>query len=421
MFSFEYFIAKREVSRNRYKKSISGSIVNIVIFGISLCVAVMIIAISILTGFKQEIRNKVIGFGSHIQILNFDSNNSFETKPIDSRQQFKQHVSGMPGIRHIQRFATKPGIAKAGMEFEGAVLKVFGPEYDWNFFKNSLLEGDVVHPTDTGRTKDVMISKYMASHLKLKLHDRFAFVCITRRDSSEGSMMMRDFSVCGIYQTDLEEFDKSYIIGDIKHVVKLNAWKPSDITGFEVLIDRFDEIDMKSDEVYETVNKDLAGDTEPFKVISIKEKYPHIFDWLNLQDMNIRVFLILMLLVAGFNMISGLLILILESTNMIGLLKALGARNYSIRQIFLIESTFLTLKGLLWGNLIGIVLCLIQKYTHFVKLDQASYYISYVPINFNFSHILLLNAGTVMVTVLMLLLPSLIIAKLDPVRSIRYS
>jgi lipoprotein-releasing system permease protein len=414
MLSFEYYIARREVQGRKQRKSLSGAIVNIVVFGIALCVAVMIIAISILTGFKMEIRNKVIGFGSHIQVLKMDSNYSFETQPISTKQIDSKELSMMPGIRHIQRFATKPGIIKSGFEFEGVVLKGVGPDYDWSFFQHSLIEGTILHLTDTGKTKDALISKYLANRLNLKVGDRFAMYFI------QDPPRMRDLKVKGIYETNLQEFDKMFVLCDLKHVVKLNDWTSDQISGYELLINDFRQLDDITDEVYMNINyKEMKSD--PLRVENIREKYPQIFDWLNLQDMNIMVFLIIMLLVTGFNMVSGLLILILESTSMIGLLKALGANNSSVRKIFLIESVFLTLKGLLWGNVIGWSVCLFQKYSHFIKLDAANYYISYVPININAVHILLLNAGIVIVIIAFLLLPSLIITKLDPVKSIRYN
>jgi len=413
MLPFEYYIAHREVLGRGKRKTISSAIVNIVVFGIALCVAVMLLSIAILTGFKKEIRNKVVGFGSHIQISRMESNYSYEVQPIETTQVDTFSVLRIPGVTHIQRFATKPGIIKAGTEFEGVVLKGVGKEYDWSFFQANLVEGELPRISDTGRTKEILISRYLASRLYLKTGDRVAMYFI------QDPPRMRDFRIKGIYETNLQDFDKLFVFCDIKQVVRLNDWQPQQISGYEVLIDDFSRLDEITDQVYMTLNYSVKG-KEPLRVENIRERYPQIFDWLGLQDMNVIVFLIIMITVTGFNMISGLLVLILESTSMIGVLKALGATNTSIRRIFLLESFFLILKGLGWGNLIGLLVCLFQQYTHFFKLDPSSYYISYVPVNLDLLHILVLNASIVGATIVFLLFPSLIVTRLDPVKAIRY-
>ncbi len=422
MFLFEYYIAKRQVSGRKKRKTFSGSVVNIVVFGIALCVAVMIIAISILTGFKKEIRNKVVGFGSHIQILKMDSNYSFVTQPISSSQPFLEDLNKLPGIAHIQRFATIPGIMKSAKEYEGIILKGVDSKYDWTFFKKSMKLGEVLNINDSVKTNNIMISSYLAKRLNIVLNGELAVGVIDTKNQTR----FRRFKVQGIYETNLQDFDKQFVLCDLRHVVSLNNWGKDimgkdSISGFEIQVANFDKVDVAAEELYQQINYSVSNDQEPLRVITIKEKYPQIFDWLNLQDMNITVFLIIMLLVTGFNMISGLLILILESTPLIGLLKALGTNNNSIRKIFLIESFFLTLKGLLWGNLIGLSLCLFQKYTQIIKLEVTSYYISFVPINIQFMDILLLNLGTIVTIILFLLLPSIIVSKLDPVKAIRYN
>jgi len=413
--NFEYFIASREILDKQYKKSISGSMVGIAVFGIALCVAVMIIAISIVTGFKNEIRNKVIGFGSHIQIVNYDSNISYETQPIDNDMEFLPVLRSDKNIKHVQQFATKAGIIKTATDNQGVVLKGVSSDYDWTFFKSNIISGSNFIVNDSIKTNEVMLSKYLATLLKLKTGDDFAMFFV------HDPPYMRRFKIKGIFETNLEDFDKMFVICDIKHVQKLNNWDNSQISGYEVLLKDFDQLDEMTEKVRDEVGMPINEDGSSIKVLSIKEKYPQIFDWLNLQNMNVYIFLLILLLVAGFNMVSGLLILILERTNMIGVLKALGTDNFSIRKIFLYESAFLILKGLFWGNLIGIILCFIQMKTGFIKLDQASYYIDHVPVNLNIIHILLLNAGTIATIILMLLIPSLIISSLNPVDSIKYN
>ena len=396
-------------------RHISGSLVNVAVFGIALCIAVMIVAIAILTGFKKEIRNKVVGFGSHIQIVNYDSNTSYETQPISKNQDFYPELVNTKGIVHVQEFATKAGIIKTNKEIQGVVLKGIGPDFDWSFFKQNMVEGKPFTVNDSVKTNSVVISKKLAKLLKLKLDDSFAMYFI------QNPPRMRKFKICGIYETSVEEIDKVFVLVDIGHIRKLNNWEDDKISGYEINVGDFDKIDEMTLKVNDIVGYSLSEKGTALRVMGIKEKYPQLFDWLNLQDMNVIIILVLMFVVSGFNMISGLLILILDRTNMVGLLKALGSNNKSLREIFIFESGYLILKGLFWGNLFGIGLCLLQSYTGFLKLDPTSYYINHVPININLWHILLLNAGTMVITILMLILPSYIISKFSPAETIRYS
>jgi lipoprotein-releasing system permease protein len=410
----ELFIAKRLILDKENRRNISGRIVNIAIFGIAMGLIVMIVSVAIVTGFKQQIRNKVIGFGSHIQIINYDSNSSYETEPIGKKQPFYPSMNNMKGIKHIQVFATKAGIIKTATEIQGVVLKGVGSDFDWSFFKQNLVAGNTFKVNDSTKTNKVLISKYLASLLKLKVGEEFAMYFI------QEPPRMRKFVIEGIYETSLEEFDKIIILADISHIQKLNNWNSDQVSGFEILINDFDQIDEMKHNIYKEAGNVFTKDGSKLKIVSIRDKYPQIFDWLNLQDMNVWIILILMLAVAGFNMVSGLLILILDRTNMIGILKALGAENYSIRRIFLYQSAFLIARGLLWGNIIAIGICLLQKYTGMVHLNQATYYISTVPINLKLTHVLLLNVGTLLVTFVLMLLPSLIIARISPVKTIQF-
>lgn len=410
----ELFIAKRLISDKDSRHHLSMRIVRIAVFGIALGLSVMIIAVAIVTGFKKQISDKVIGFGSHIQIINYDSNNSYETKPIDKTAVPLRVVKSIDGVQHIQAFATKAGIIKTENQIQGVALKGIDSNFDWTFFKKSLVEGDVFRVTDNVTTSKVLISKYLSSLLQLKTGDEFAMYFI------QDPPRMRRFKISGVYETSMMDFDKVYILTDIKHIQKLNGWNPNQISGYEIYVDDYRKIDQVDEQVKKVVGNSFTSDGSRLKVITIKEKYPQIFDWINLQDLNTWIILILMLLVAGFNMVSGLLIIILERTKMIGILKALGSENISIRRIFLYESGFLISRGLLWGNIIGIILCLIQMHFHLIKLDASSYFISTVPINLNLLNMVILNIGTLAVTILMLVIPSFVVSRISPVKTIRF-
>lgn len=412
--NLEYFIAKRLVSGKESKGYVSRSIVSITTFGISLSLAVMIISVSVVTGFKESISNKVIGFNGDIQIENFDSNTSFETNPISSNQPFLQKLKQINGINYFQKYAITAGILKKKEDNQGVVLKGVGKDYNWSFFKKNLIAGSIINITDSAICNDILISKTIANLLKLKVGDDVAMFFV--KDPPRA----RRFKISGIYETSMDELDKVYIIGDIRHVQALNNWESSQISGFEITIDDFKNIENAKNSVEALVGMNLQPDGSALKTQSIVEKYPQLFDWLGLVNMNVWIIIGLMLLVAGFNMISGLMVLILERTRMIGLLTALGARSISIRKIFIYQSGFLVLKGLLWGNIVGVSICLIQYFFHLVQLDQSSYFITYVPINLSIVNYLLLNLGTLVSIILMLVFPSLVISKISPDITLRY-
>lgn len=409
-----YFIAQRLIKGRREGTSFSRPINTIAIVGIAVGLAVMILSVSILTGFKQQIREKVVGFGSDIQITNFDSNNSFETAPISSSLDFVPKIMNLPGIKHIEVFATKAGIIKTDENIQGVVLKGVGSDFDWDYFKSNIIDGMVFKVTDTAITSKVIISKKISDMLNLKTGDSFVMHFI------QDPPRMRKFTISGIYETSLEEFDKIYVFCDIGHIRKLNGWKDDQVSGFEIFINDFSKLDYITQSIRDVIGYKLTKDETKVHVINIKEKYPQIFDWLNFQDLNVIIIITLMLVVAGFNMISGLLILILEKTNMIGILKALGTQDKTIRRVFLYQASYLICKGLLWGNLIGIGLALVQFYTGALSLDPVSYYIKTVPVNLSVTHIILLNAGTMAAIVLMLLIPSQLVSRIAPVKAIRY-
>ncbi len=411
-----YFIAHRLIKGRRAGTSFSRPINVIAIVGIATGLAVMILAVAILTGFKKQIREKVVGFGSNIQIVNYDLNFSFETTPISEAQDFIPKINKIDGIKHIQVFATKAGIIKTNEDIQGVVLKGVGTDFDWSYFSSNIVDGTVFSVTDTARSPSlkVLISKKISDMLRLRVGDSFAMHFV------QDPPRMRKFTVSGIYETSLEDFDKMYVFCDIGHIKKLNGWKEDQISGFEIFIDDFDRLDEMTEKVKDAVGYNISEDQEKFKVTNIRIKYPQIFDWLNFQDVNVLIIILLMLIVAGFNMISGLLILILEKTNMIGILKALGSDDITIRRVFLYQAAYLIGKGLLWGNLIGIGLAFLQLKTGLVTLDPSSYYIKTVPINLNLTHILLLNAGSMAAILVMLLVPSKLISRITPVKAIRY-
>ena len=411
----ELFIARRIISERQKGNKISRPIVTIAVVGIALGIAAMIISTATVTGFKNQIRDKVIGFGSHIQILNYDSNISFETSPINKNIKDQAGLNSIRGISHVQVYATKAGIIQTGKEIQGVVLKGIDHDFDWTFFEKNLVEGNIFQIYDSIRTNQVIISKHIGDLLHLKTGDSFLMYFI------QDPPRMRKFDILGIYETSMEEFDKLFIFADIKHIQRLNNWNKDQVSGLEISIDRFDDIDNMTWTIRDSVGFDINENGERLQVLSIVEKHPQIFDWLNLQNMNVWIILILIFLVAGFNMVSSLLILILERTNMIGILKALGTKNWSIRKIFLYQATFLIGHGLFWGNVIGIGLCFLQYKFGIVKLDQSSYYLTEVPINLNIITILTLNFGILFLTLLMLLVPSHLISRISPVKSIRFN
>ena len=407
--NLEYFISKNIIKGNSSAKNFTKPIIRISIIAIALSLIVMIVAFSIVSGFQREIRNKVIGFGSHIQITSYDSQNTYEASPISKKQDFYPELDTVEGINHIQIFATKAGIIKTKEEIYGVVVKGIGNDFDWTFFDEKIVSGNSFVVDDEKKENNILLSSHIASKMKLAVGDKMFLYFIQQN----GQLRPKDFIVKGIYQTGLEQFDNLYVIADIAHIQKRNGWDKNQVGGFEVLIDNYNDLDKMGELVYGSVGYNLHSST-------IKEQNPDIFNWLNLQDYNVNVIIILMIIVAVKNIISALLILILERTNMIGILKALGMPNWNVRKIFLYNATYLIIKGLIWGNVIGIIICLIQQQFGFLTLPEESYYVSKVPIEINLINILMLNVGTLSICVLMLLIPSYVITKISPVKAIRF-
>jgi lipoprotein-releasing system permease protein len=410
--NLEFYIAKR-IHFQEGKKNVSRPAVRIATIAIALGLAVMILSVAVVIGFKKEIRNKIIGFGGHIQVVNYDNNNTYEMNPIEIDSTFRKKIKSFQGVNLVQNFVTKPGIIKTKSEFQGIIIKGIDADFNWDFFKANLIEGDILKITNDTLKNEIVISKYLSELLGLKIGDSFFTYFI------QDQVRARKFKIKGIYATNFVEYDKLFIITDLRHVQNLNNWKENQISGFELVINDFDKIDETGDNINDFINKSSIYNNLYFTQ-TIKQLNPQIFGWLDLLDMNVWVILFLMLAVAGFNMISGLLILILERTNMIGILKSLGATNWSIRKIFLYHSFFLIGKGMIWGNLIGLLICAIQYFTGLIPLDPEAYYVTSVPINFNWIYILALNVGTLIASLLMMIGPSYLITKILPSKIIRY-
>ncbi len=369
----------------------------------------MFIAVAILTAFKKEIREKVVGFSGHIQVTRYSESNSFEPHPIEGNQPFVRLFRSNKDITHVQAFATKAGIIKAREHIQGIVLKGVGSDYNWSFFQDKIVEGRPFRIKDTIRCDEVIISRKTANMLDLHLNDDLRMYFITGNNT-----LGRKFKICGIYDTGLEEFDKLYVIGDLHHIQKLNNWNSGDVGGYEIFIRDFDDLDRMGVYVYHQVGFSLDAST-------IKMLYQQIFDWLDLQDINVMIILILVLLVSSTTIISTLLILILERTNMIGILKSLGMKNNGIRQVFLYHGLYITAWGMFWGNAIALIICYVQMRFGIVKLSEESYYMSVIPINLDLVNILIINFGTLVICYSIFMIPSFVISKVMPLKAIRFS
>ncbi len=409
--NLEHFIAKRLIAAKGRKSSISAPIIKIAIAAIAIGMVMMIVSVATGIGLQQKIREKVSAFNGHIIIQNYDDNQSQgSVTPISTEQDFYPKFKTVTGISHIQAVASKAGIIRTEKTFEGIVFKGVGADYQWSNIKEYLVSGklpDVSHNLNA----QVMISQYLSDRLDLKVGDKFNTFFM--KDDGNRLPNLRVFEVVGIYNSGFHEFDSAYLIGDIRHVQRINKWKPDQVGSFEVFVDDFNNIKAKGEEVYEQTSSTLDTQT-------IAEKFYYIFEWLQLFDFNIIVILIVMIVVATINMIVALLVLILERTQMIGILKALGASNWSVRKIFLYNAFYLIVRGLFWGNAIGIGLVLLQQYFGVVKLNPESYYVNVAPVHLDWLYLLLLNVGTAFVCLLVLLVPSYIITKISPVKAIRF-
>lgn len=410
-----YYLAKRIYSDKGDKRKVSRPAIKIATAGVAIGLAVMIVSVCVVLGFKNTIRDKVIGFGSHIQVANFMTVQSQDQYPIAVTDSFTQVLKGIPGVSHVQRFALKQGILKTDNDFLGVVFKGVGPDFDSTFIHQSMVEGAIPRFDDKANRNHLLISKLIADKLHLHAGDKvFAYFI------SEEGVRTRRFTVDGVYETNLKRYDEVICYVDLYTAVKLNGWETDQVGGVELTVNDFEQLNETEEHIINKVNrtKDKYGET--YSSVTIQELNPNIFSWLGLLDLNVWIILGLMLAVAGVTMISGLLIIILERTSMIGILKALGARNTTIRATFLWFAVFIIGKGMLMGNAIGIGLLLAQRYLGLVKLDAQTYYVSTVPIDFNWPLIVGLNIMTLVVCTLMLIGPSYLASLIHPAKSMRY-
>lgn len=404
--NIEYFIARRIAIKS--ERTFSKLIVRIAIAGVMLSLAVMMLSVAIIKGFKTEIQEKVRGYIGDVRIFKFDLNNSFEQTPFVPGAETLEHLKANPNVAFFQSYATKPAIISVNDEVEGINFKGIDKSFNWDYIKKHLVSGNVINFADSAQAmKEIMISQFTANRLKLKTGDDFIMYFV------QDPPRNRKFKIVGIYAVGVEEIDKGFVLGDLNVIRRLNNWGPNEIGGLEIRIKDFSKLKEVSTGIYENLEVNLRSE-------SVSEFFPAIFTWLSLLDVNTRVLLILMMIVGVINMITALLIMILERTNMIGMLKAFGMTDYSVIKIFLYNAVYLVGIGLLLGNILGLGLGFIQKYTHVFKLDQGSYYLSYVPVELHFVDVLVLNIGIVVICFVVLILPSLLVSKISPLKAIRF-
>ncbi len=411
--NFEFFIVKRIIRSQTGRKSGANALVNVSVIAIALSIAVMILAVAILTGFKKEIKEKLTGFGSHVQISSLTANNSWEAGPVSRNQPFIAELERVPGITGIYPFATKPGIVQSGKELQGIILKGVEPGYNWDFFANNLVAGQL---PDLNRpdSMEVLISKRLADLLRVEPGMKLTAYFI------QDPPRMRPFRVSGIYETGLEEYDRIFVYCNRKQISEINDWKEEEVSGFEIRLNNPDDMESEAGIIRRIVDENTIRTGTILQVKTLKELAPGFFDFLSLTDTNVWVILSLMVLIAGFNMISGLLIIILDRTRMIGTLKALGTDNRSMSKIFIYQAGFIIGKGLLIGNFIGLALALLQDRFSLISLDPLSYFVDSVPIYINIFHLILLNAGTLALTMIMMLIPSALLSRISPGKTIKF-
>lgn len=407
----EYFITKRLVTTKNYKSSVSAPIIKIAITAIALGMIMMLISVATGLGLKYKIRDKISAFSGHVIITNYDSNiTDITLKPIDAQIMNSPDIKNITGVKNIQKYASKAGIIRTETSFEGIIYKGVDSLYDLNELKDYVIEGRLPKPS-AGMSNEVLLSQYMADRMHFKVGDKVTTYFMKEWGNKVPNV--RQFEIVGIYNSALQQFDANIVIGDIRHVQRLNRWQPNEVGGFEVVLNDFDQIQQKGQEFYTNLPSTVDSKT-------IVDKYSNIFSWIDMFDFNIMVIIIIMVAVASINMIVALLVLILERTQMIGILKAMGANNWTIRKIFLYNATYLIVKGLLYGNIIGLGLLYTQQYFGFIKLDSTSYYVREAPVLIRFTDVFLLNAGVILIAFLVLLIPSYLISKISPVKAIRY-
>ena len=391
------------------KGSLSSTVMRLSVTSVALAVTVMLISLAVVVGFKNQIRDKVVGFVAPIHIQALDRNESYEEMPFVMNGRLQQALEGTEGIRHYQGVANKAGMIKTDDEIQGVVMKGVGSDYDWSYFEKSLIAGELPQYTDDERSNDVMVSKLIADRMLLTAGDDVRVWFVDEDMKARG----RKFTVKGVFETGLSEFDERYVFCDIGQIRKLNHWEDDAVGLVEVWIDEVEHMDEVNSNLYFNIPGNLASYTA-------RESNPQIFDWLALLDTNVWLILGLMFLVAGITVISMLLIIIIEKTSTIGLLKAMGASNGFVRKVFLRRSVRILLLGMLIGNIIGIGFCLLQQYTGLISLNPETYYLSAVPIELRWTTVIVLNLVCFVLWTLMLLIPTGIINRIRPSKSIRF-
>ena len=409
--NFEFFIARRLIAAKDYKSSISAPIMKIAITAIALGIIMMLISIATSLGLQRKIQEKISAFNGDIIISNQDTNFSGESQiPISINQDFYPSFPNIEGIKHIQATASKGGVIRTATEFEGVVIKGVGADYNWQYFEEYLVDGRI--PDFTGNINDeVLLSSYLATRLQLKVGDKMPTYFLN--ESSIEKPRSIGFTIVGLYNSGFQQFDAQFALADIKQIQRINKWDSDQVGNFEVFVEDFKQVTPINNLIYAETGSEL--DT-----LSIRDKFASIFEWTDLFDFNTYLIIGIMILVAGINMITALLVLILDRTQMIGVLKALGSDDKSLRKVFIYNAMYLIGIGLFWGNIIGLGLLLIQKYFKVIKLPQETYYVTEAPIYLDVSYIILLNVGTFFLCVLMLLGPTYIIAKISPVKAMRF-
>ena len=413
--NFPLFIAKKIYNSSDKTRRVSKPAIRIATIGVAIGLAVMIVSVSVVLGFKHTIRNKVIGFGSHITVADFMSLQNSELYPITINDSLLKALYKIQGVKHVQRFAYTQGILKTDDDFLGVTLKGVGPEFDSTFIHNNMVAGSFPKFSDNSNQQKIILSKTIADKLKMKVGQKiFAYFV------NEQGVRTRKFTVCGIYETNLKQFDSQICMTDLYTVNKLNGWEPDQYSGAELEVKDFNLLDNTAFNVLGHVKNKVDKYGSTYSSATVIEQNPQLFSWLDLMDLNVWIILALMISVAGVTMISGLLIIILERTQMIGLMKAIGARNRQIRHVFLWFATFIIGKGLIIGNVVGIGLILLQQYTGLFKLDPQTYYVSTVPVEINIPLIIALNLSTLLICVFVLIAPSYFVSHINPAKSMYY-
>ncbi|MDR1339451.1 MAG: ABC transporter permease [Prevotellaceae bacterium] len=407
----ELFIAgKLSFSRDNKPMKV---MTRIAVFSVALSIAVMIVAASVLAGFKIQLKEKISGFNSHLRIANLDSNYSFDTPPIRNDYGFYSSISALPEVKHIQQYAYKGGIIRASSDIQGIVLKGAGTDFDWSFFEQYMVDGKIFSVDTPSASDSVIISESLSRLLNLKTGDSFEMYFI------QEPVRVRRFTISGLYNTYFEEMDRTYVICDIRHIRRLNRWDDRQISGMEIMLHNPDDMDR----AYRKID-DIAGyltfdDGSRLEVTTLRNAFPEIFNWLAILDMNVIIILIIMAVVAGFNMISGLLIMLLEKISMIGILKSMGMTDFSIRKIFLYRSSMIALRGLLYGNILGLSLCILQQRFGIIHIDPQNYFFSTAPVNINWLNVILLNVCSFAFISLTQIIPTMLIARISPDKTMR--